>query len=357
MRLFATIIRIGTFVLFAATVYAQETITVAWDPNPEPDVIGYTLFSGPAPGAYTAAQNVGNTTRRTMTLPPGTYYFVVRAYNISGQVSLVSPEVSATIATLPPPPLVPTWQAVWQNRATGHLTSWNMAGVTMVNSSELGGGILDPAWQVRALADMNGDGQKDFILQHLKQGYLAVWLMSGNQLVESRMMNQLADPAWLLVAAADFNADGKNDLVFEHTVSGTLGAWLMNGTQELSGIAITPGAVTDVNWRVIAAADMNGDSKPDLIWQHLKTGRITTWLMNGTVMQDARSFSMDGPTDPDWQVRGVADVNNNGSPDILWQHDTTGYMAVWILNGLTVVESTLWSPSQVGPGWSLAGGR
>ncbi len=359
MKLIAGIIvRVAVFVSFAATAHAQGTITVAWDANSEPNVTGYTLYSGTAPGVYTASQNLGNTTSRAMTLPPGTFYFAVRAYNSAGQVSPASAEVSTTIATLPPPPpLVPTWQAVWHQRVTGQITAWNMAGVTMASGVSVGPGRLDPSWQVRAHADMNGDGQKDVILQHVQQGYLAVWLLNGMQLAETRMMNQLLDPAWLLVAAADFNADGHNDLVFQHTTRGVLAAWFMNGPQVVEGVAITPGSVSDTNWRIIAAADMNGDSRPDLVWQNLATGRITTWQMNGTTMQNAGPFSTVGPTDPNWQMRGVADVDDDGTPDLLWQHVRTGHIAAWILDGFTVVEAKLFNPGQIAAGWSLVGGR
>jgi hypothetical protein len=102
---------------------------------------------------------------------------------------------------------------------------------------------------------------------------------------------------------------------------------------------------------------MNGDGKPDLIWQHKGTGLITTWLMNGTIMVSAGPFSTAAASDPDWQLRGVADVDDDGRPDLLWQHATTGYVAAWLLNGFTVVESRLFDPSQVSSSWSFVGGR
>lgn len=319
-------------------------------------MIGYRLFSGTQPGVYTASQDVGNVTQRVMTLPPGTYYFAVRAYDSFGMESDLSAEVSTTIAAQPQP--TPTWQAVWHNVETGQIGTWDMSGVSMVSGGPLGGGRLDPAWRLQAHADMNGDGVKDVILQHLRLGYLAVWIMTADQQIsETRMINQLIDPAWLLVGAADFNADGQTDLIFEHTVRGTIAAWLMNGTQVTEGTPITPNTVSDPNWRIVAAEDMNGDAKPDLVWQQLTTGWITTWLMNGTSMQSAGPFSTAGPSDPEWRLRGVADIDNNGAPDLLWQHLTKGYVAAWILSGLTVVDSRLLSPGQVGTNWLLTGGR
>ena len=42
-----------------------------------------------------------------------------------------------------------------------------------------------------------------------------------------------------------------------------------------------------------------------------------------------RSFS-----DTLWQIRGVADLNKDGQPDLLWHHQGTGDLYVWFLNGL-----------------------
>jgi len=339
--------------LWALPVSAQETITVAWDPSPDPDVTGYTLYAGSQSGTYTASQDVGNHTQRTMTLPPGTFYFAVQSYNAYGMSSDLTNEVSTTIAATPPP--VPTWQAVFHNTTTGQLNVWNMAGLAMVSGSRLGLGSLNPEWQVRAHADMNGDGQKDLVLQH-RSGYLATWIMNRDQWVETRTISPVSDPAWLLVAAADLNADGKTDLVFEHATRGILSAWLMNGTSDPRGVAITPSAVTDPSWRIVAAADMNGDGKPDFVWQHLRSGQVTTWLMNGTTMVGAGQFSVPGPGDPGWKVVGVVDVNHNGTPDLLWQH-VSGYLAAWILNGFTVAGAELLTPAQSNAGWALVGGR
>ncbi len=34
-------------------------VTVAWDPNPEPDVVGYKIYYGTSPGSYTASVRCG----------------------------------------------------------------------------------------------------------------------------------------------------------------------------------------------------------------------------------------------------------------------------------------------------------
>ena len=62
-------------------VHAQSSVTLAWDPSPDPGVIGYKVYDGLASRAYTFTNNVGNATNTTLTmlLPGTTYYFAVTA--------------------------------------------------------------------------------------------------------------------------------------------------------------------------------------------------------------------------------------------------------------------------------------
>ena len=79
-----------------------EAATATWDPNPEPDVLGYVLAYGTASGVYTTEINVGNVLSYEFFSPPGyRYYLVVRAYNATG-VGPNSNEVVLDLTTTPP---------------------------------------------------------------------------------------------------------------------------------------------------------------------------------------------------------------------------------------------------------------
>jgi hypothetical protein len=71
-------------------------VTVAWDPNPEPDVAGYKIYYGTSPGSYTASVNAGNITSLAISgLQAGlTYYFAAVAYDSSGNESGFSNEIT-----------------------------------------------------------------------------------------------------------------------------------------------------------------------------------------------------------------------------------------------------------------------
>lgn len=72
------------------------TFVLGWDPNREPDIAGYRVYYGTAPGAYGPPIDVGNqTTHRLDGLVSGArYYIAVTAYDTSGLESTFSNEVS-----------------------------------------------------------------------------------------------------------------------------------------------------------------------------------------------------------------------------------------------------------------------
>src|SRR4030042_280361 len=71
------------------------SVTLAWDPNSEPDIAGYKLYYGKTSGSYESAIDVGNQTSYSISdLEDGkTYYCMVRAYNIFGKESEFSSEL------------------------------------------------------------------------------------------------------------------------------------------------------------------------------------------------------------------------------------------------------------------------
>src|SRR5262245_26295130 len=84
------------------------TLTLAWNPNTEPDIAGYVISYGTQPNSYTTSIDVAKTTSKQLTnLVDGTrYYFAVKAYNTSGQFSGLSTEISGV--TTPSAPTEPS---------------------------------------------------------------------------------------------------------------------------------------------------------------------------------------------------------------------------------------------------------
>jgi hypothetical protein len=89
------------FVILSLLVPAAHAgeVTVAWDPNPEPEVAGYKIYFGTTPGSYTVSMNAGNITSMVISgLEAGlTYYFAAVAYDSSGNESGFSNEISYVV--------------------------------------------------------------------------------------------------------------------------------------------------------------------------------------------------------------------------------------------------------------------
>lgn len=79
--------------------HADQSVTLAWDPNPEPDVAGYIVYFGNASRNYPYQTNVGNVTTATVYgLQEGlTYFFAITATNTSGLESDFSNEVTNAV--------------------------------------------------------------------------------------------------------------------------------------------------------------------------------------------------------------------------------------------------------------------
>ena len=83
-------------ILFQLATNANSAqVTLAWDPNTDPDLAGYKLYYGLLSDQYSYSVDVGNQTSYTLSnLPDGkTYYFAATAYDREGYESDFSNEV------------------------------------------------------------------------------------------------------------------------------------------------------------------------------------------------------------------------------------------------------------------------
>ena len=111
--------------------------------------------------------------------------------------------------------------------------------------------------------------------------------MNGLTRTGASGVGTLSDLNWQIAAVNDLNADGTHDLVWQHETSGYLAAWHLNGGALLASVSLTPYQEYVLAWKIRGAADYNGDGKPDLLWHHQTSHWIYVWYMNGVVMTDA----------------------------------------------------------------------
>jgi len=217
--------------------------------------------------------------------------------------------------------------------------------------------VLPPA------ADFNRDGHPDLIwlTKPGPFGSLSIWSMGGGAHGEKVLAGfpTTAPPmpaGWRVAGAGDFDGNGYTDLIFESD-TGVLGVWAFTsypfdpGSVFTYATALTPSRVDDPNWQIRAVGDLNHDGHPDLIWQYAPTGQVAFWLMTGTSAIAYIVPNVDAPGG-DWEIVGSGDSNCDGELDIFWQQRSTGTLAVWWMNGTSIVDGSLLSASP-DPRWHV----
>ena len=344
----------------AANAQGYNSVTLAWDANAEPDISGYIVYWGTGSRNYERSANVGNNTHYTINglQEQQTYYFAVRAVNQDGLQSGFSGEVFKAIPANPERVRGARTRLFWRNSVSGAIASWHMDGNLQTSGGAVGpaGGIADQNWQIVGTGDFNADGYSDLVWHHATEGWVSVWLLAGETLLDARALtpNRVADTNWRVQAVGDMNRDGKPDLIWQHRTLGKVSVWIMNGTSVIDGRLLTPDTISDGRWKIIGTGDYDRDGHSDLFWRHETTGQLSAWRMNGSVMVGGTSLTPDGVPDTAWKVVCVTDFNGDGRPDLVWQHDS-GALATWILNGVAMAQGPPLLPGSAPSSWRIVG--
>jgi hypothetical protein len=195
------------------------------------------------------------------------------------------------------------------------------------------------------VADFNGDGRPDYVLQNTSTRQTAIWYLNNNVFIGSAYGPTLA-VGWGLRSVADFNRDSHSDYGLFAPATHQTALWYLSGP---TFIGSAYGPTLPSGWELVGAADFNGDGSPDYVLFNASTRQTAIWYMNNNV-QVGSSY---GPTlPPGWNLIGVADFNRDGHPDYALFNSGTGQTAIWYLSGPTFIGSA-YGPSVPG-GWALA---
>jgi N-acetylneuraminic acid mutarotase len=238
---------------------------------------------------------------------------------------------------------------LWHDQVTGSLYTWLLQGtVTTAGSYLTPSRFADTSWQIRGLTDFDGDGEIDVLWHHQTGGDLYVWLLDGTVTIAGTYLtpSRFADTDWQIRGVADLNGDGKADLLWHNQATGELYVWFMNGTVVTGGSYLTPSRFADTQWQIRGVADFNHDGRPDILWHHQGNGDLYVWGMTGTVVTWGSYPTPSRFADTRWKIVKVADFDKDGNQDLLWHHQGAGDLYVWFLNGTVVTGGSYLTPSR-----------
>jgi hypothetical protein len=187
-----------------------------------------------------------------------------------------------------------------------------------------------------AIADINGDGKPDFITANGNGSSVSVILNTttlGAATASFGARQTLPTGSLtVFVASADFNGDGKTDLLEVNYGANTASVLLNNSVPGAS----TPSFAARQSFAsgsfpyAAAAADLNGDGKPDLIIANYGDNDIS--ILFNTTATGATTLTFTAPqtfgTGNFTQSIAVADLNGDGKPDVIVQSATDGNISV-----------------------------
>ncbi|MFE7135533.1 FG-GAP-like repeat-containing protein [Streptomyces sp. NPDC057638] len=206
--------------------------------------------------------------------------------------------------------------------------------------------VVGPGWATKDLAaagDVNGDGRGDVVAADRVTGDLHLW--TGRAGTGSFNAGVQIGNGWTNIeqlAAGDVTGDGRADLVA--ITRDTANLVLYPSTGAGFGDARTLGTSGWGSVKNLAAGDFTGDGKADVVATNETSGQLSLYPSNGSGLNGAAVIGSS------FQLKDkltMADLNRDGTSDIVATDRTTGDLTIYASNGSAISDTR-----KIGDGWS-----
>ncbi|KJU84553.1 hypothetical protein MBAV_003251 [Candidatus Magnetobacterium bavaricum] len=100
-----------------------------------------------------------------------------------------------------------------------------------------------------------------------------------------------------------------------------------------SGKLVTATFMGSASVRHKVIHDFDGDGKSDLLWHNQSTGTVAIWLLDGDKVKGVGSPDSAGL---DWEIEATGDFDGDGKTDILFRNTVDGSLHIWFMSALTI---------------------
>lgn len=195
-------------------------------------------------------------------------------------------------------------------------------------------------YALEAVTDFDGNGTSDILLFNASHNALEALTLSkvNGAVVAQRTVLATIQNGFSVDSVADSTGDGKADVLLRNAQSGQLELLKMhtdNGvlSTTLSGVDTQMGNISP-DYQIIDRVDFDRNGTQDLLWQGVNgTTYISLLDSNGNMVatNNVESYS-------DWKVVSAV-VDATGKPELVFQQDVTGTLALAPLIGTSLDEA------------------
>ncbi|GAP99431.1 pre-peptidase C-terminal domain-containing protein [Leptolyngbya sp. NIES-2104] len=144
------------------------------------------------------------------------------------------------------------------------------------------------------------------------------------------------------------------NIVWQHSQTGSNVTWEMAGTTPVSASSLPQ--VADPNWQIAGSVDFNQDRSSDYLWRHSQSGENLIWLMDDTTSTVKGIRFLPQVPDRTWKMTGLADFDADGSADVLWRNTQSGENVLWLMSDGRVISGKF-LPQVSDVNWQIAGAK